>query len=195
MTGGDAMRELFRQGVRWAVHEASAARTPGAQASRCLIFDSEGIVRRLWAFPEQWAQLSDQEILGLLDAPPTPALGIRAVRHSGSHPTVIAAIAAHAHAQELVVELMAVREATRTLDNERTVLLESCRKGRHDLRIAVQQYVKTLKRGGVPPERAVALLKLAIEDGLGGLTAREMPANEDLIDAGVRWGIEAYYAA
>ena len=189
------MRELFREGVRWAVHEASASRTPGAQASRCLIFDSEGIVRRLWVFPEQWERLADIEIIGLLDAPPTPALGTRAVRHSGSHPTVIAAMAAHVHARELVVELTAVRDATRALDHERQALLESCRHGRVEMRGAVEQYVKTLKRGGVPPERAVALLKLAIEDGLGGLNARETPGNEDLIDAGVRWGIQAYYAA
>ena len=87
------MRELFREGVRWSVHEASATRTPGAQAYRCLIFDSEGIVRRLWTFPENWAQLADNEILKLLEAP-TPAHGIRAVLHSGPHPTVIASIAA-----------------------------------------------------------------------------------------------------
>jgi hypothetical protein len=189
------MRELFREGVRWSVHEASAARTPGAKAYRCLIFDSEGIVRRLWTFPEHWAELSDGEILKLLDAPPTPPDGVRAVRHSGSHPTVIAAIAAHAHAQELVAELTVVRDASRVLADERHALLESCRQGREEMRAAVEQYVRTLKRGGVPPERAVALLKSAMEDGFGGLAGREMPGNEDLIGVGVRWGIEAYYAA
>lgn len=188
------MRELFRDGVRWSVHEASAARTPGAQAYRCLIFDSEGIVRRLWAFPEHWDRLADGEILRLLDAP-TPAHGIRAVLHSGSHPTVIASIAAYVHAQELVAELMVVRDTSRALVDERRILLESCRLSREELRAAVEQYVRTLKRGGVPPERTVALLKSAIEAGLGGLGSREMPGNEDLIGAGVLWGIEAYYAA
>ena len=189
------MRELVRDDVKWLVHEASAARTPGAKASRCLIFDSEGIVRRLWVFPDRWEELSDSEVIGLLEAPPTPAAGIRTIRHSGSHPTVIAAIAAQVHAQELVVELTAVRDATRALGDERKALLASCRQGRMEMRVAVQQYVKTLKRGGVPPERVVALLKIAIEDGLGGLSARDVPGNEDLIDDGVRWGIEAYYAA
>ena len=188
------MRELFREGVRWSVHEASAARTPGAQAYRCLIFDSEGIVRRLWTFPENWDQLSDKEILLLLDAP-TPPHGMRAIPHSGPHPTVIAAIAAHVHAQELVAELMAVRDTHRALVDERRILLESCRKGREEMRVAVEQYVRTLKRGGVPPERTVALLKTAIEAGLGGLGSRETPVNEELIGAGVLWGIEAYYAA
>ena len=64
------MRELFREGVRWTVHEASASRTPGAKAYRCLIFDSEGIVRRLWVFPERWDQLVDDDILRLLDGQP-----------------------------------------------------------------------------------------------------------------------------
>jgi hypothetical protein len=189
------MRELIREGVRWGVYEASAARTPGAKAYRCLIFDSEGIVRRLWTFPEHWEGLVDEEILKLLEAPPTPAGGVRVVRHSGSHPTVIAAIAAHVHAQELVAELTVVRDATRVLAAERRALLDSCRRGREEIRGAVQQYVTTLKRGGVPPERAVALLKSAIDDALGGLSAREIPGNEDLIGAAVLWGIEAYYAA
>jgi hypothetical protein len=189
------MRELFREGVRWAVYEASAARTPGAKAYRCLIFDSEGIVRRLWTFPEHWDELADEEILRLLEAPPTPADGVRVVRHSGSHPTVIAAIAAHVHAQELVAELTVVRDANRALAGERQILLESCRQGREDMQRAVEQYIRTLKRGGVPPERAVALLKTTIEDALGGLASRELPGNEDLIVSGVRWGIEAYYAA
>ena len=189
------MRELFRDGVRWVVHEASTALTPGAKTYRCLIFDSEGVVRRLWTFPESWEDLADADILRLLDAPPTPSQGIRAARHSGSHPTVIAAIAAHVHAQELVAELMVVRDANRALIEERRVLLETCRRGREDLQSAVQQYVKTLKRAGVPPERAVALLKSTMEDGLGGVTARDAPGNEDLIGDSVRWGIEAYYAA
>ena len=84
------MRELFRDGVRWVVHEASTALTPGAQTYRCLIFDSEGSCDACGRFPSIGTDLADAEILRLLDAPPTPAHGIRAVRHSGSHPTVIA---------------------------------------------------------------------------------------------------------
>jgi len=190
------MRELFREGTRWTVHEASAAQTPGARAYRCLIFDSEGIVRRLWAFPEQWTDLSDEQILALLEAP-TPAQGVPVIRDGAapSHVTVVAAHAASAHAHLLVEAFEAVRDANRALSAERQVLLESCRQGRTEMRAAVHRYVTTLKRGGVPPERAVALLKTAIEDGLGGPLGRELPGNEELIGQGVRWGIEAYYAA
>jgi hypothetical protein len=189
------MRELFREGVRWTVREASAAQTPGAKSYRCLIFDSEGVVRRLWAFPEAWNDLADDQILALLDAPPTPSSGITAVRNSGSHPAIAAAAAAHAHAQSLVAEFTLLRDANRLLGDERRALLDSCRLGRDEMRSAVQRYVQTLRRGGVPPERAVALLKSAIEDGLGGPLSREAPGCEEIMGDGIRWGIEAYYAA
>lgn len=188
------MRVLFRDGVRWTVIEASAARTPGAKSYRCLIFDSDGIVRRLWAFPEAWSDLPDDQILALLDAP-TPAQGVAAIRESASHPTFAAAIAAHAHAQALVAEFKRVRDTNRALAEERRVLLESCRKGRDAMRPAIERYVTTLKRGGVPPERAVALLKSAIEDGFGDAVRRDEPGSDELVVEGVSWGIEAYYAA
>jgi soluble lytic murein transglycosylase-like protein len=188
------MREVMREGVRWTVWEASAARVPGAKASRCLIFDSEGIVRRLWTFPDAWNALANDEILALLEAP-TPAQGVAAIPESSSHSAVAAAIAAAAEARALVETLVAMREATRALNVERGALLESLRQGRAEMRVAVQHYVSTLKRGGVPPERALVLLKAAMVDGLGGAAGREAAGNEELIGDGVRWGIEAYYAA
>jgi hypothetical protein len=188
------MREVYRDGVRWTVREASTASIPGAKSHHCLIFDSEGVVRRLWAYPDDWAQLGDKEIVALLDTP-TPAFGTQAISNTGEHPAFAAAIAAHAHSQALAAELASVRDSTRVLREERRQLLESCRAGRVEMRLAIEQYVKTLRQGGVPPERAVRLLKSAIEDGLGSLEGREAPDSADLIGDGVRWGIEAYYAA
>src|SRR5512133_1151127 len=189
------MRQLLRDGIQWTVSEASAARTPGAKSYRCLIFDSDGVVRRLWTFPQEWADLADDQILALLDAPQTPADGIQAVRDPNSHPSIAAVLAAHAHAQSLVAEFTRVRDTNRALAEDRRLLLESCEQGRDAMRPAIERYVSTLKRGGVPPERAIALLKSAIEDGLGGVAKRDEPETEALIGDGVRWGIEAYYAA
>ena len=188
------MRELYRDGIRWTVREASTSSIPGAKADRCLIFDSEGVVRRLWAYPDDWAQLGDREIVKLLDTP-TPAFGTQTIASSGEHPAVAAAIAAHAHSQALSAELAVIRDSARALREERQRLLESCRSSRKEMRLAVERYVKTLKQGGVPPERAVRLLKSAMEDGLGGVEGREVPESAELIGDGVRWGIEAYYAA
>ena len=32
------------------------------------MFDTDGIVRRLWRYPGSWATLSDVDLLGLMDA-------------------------------------------------------------------------------------------------------------------------------
>jgi hypothetical protein len=113
---------------------------------------------------------------------------------SWSRPVVSAHAAAHAHARQLVAELTRVREANRALSEERRMLLESCRRGQAEMRVAIQHYVTTLKSGGVPPERALALLKSAMEDGLGGV-GFDRARDEELLQDGVRWGIQAYYAA
>ena len=190
------MRELYRSGVCWTVREASAARTPGAQADRCLIFDSDGIVRRLWTFPSNWRELDDAEIFALLDAPQTPALGIQTVRDAGNHPVVAAAAAAQARARSLVSEASVLRDSSRLLGEERRRLLESCRIGRDEMRTAISEYVTMLRREGVPPERAVALLKSAIEDGLAlPAGSPDSPGSNAVVGDAIRWGIEAYYAA
>jgi hypothetical protein len=33
-----------------------------------LVFDTDGIVRRLWRYPSGWFTLSDADLLGLMDA-------------------------------------------------------------------------------------------------------------------------------
>ena len=178
------------------MHEASAARTPGAQAYRCLIFDSEGIVRRLWAFPEHWDRLTDDEILRLLDAPPTPAHGVRTVLHSGSHPTVIASIAAYVHAQELVAELMVVRDTNRERSSRNAA---SCsRAAGRVARSCAPPWSSTSERSSAaacrPSGPSRCSSRRSRPASVDSARAR-LPGNEDLIGAGVLWGIEAYYAA
>ena len=55
------------QGRQWRVHERSAGDTTPTAGRPSLIFDSEGIVRRLWHYPPSWAALSDTDLLGLMD--------------------------------------------------------------------------------------------------------------------------------
>jgi hypothetical protein len=57
-------------GNEWTVREVE---TPQAWAhgTRCLIFSSSAIVRRLWSYPKGWARLSSRELLDLVgDASP-----------------------------------------------------------------------------------------------------------------------------
>ncbi|MDQ6831648.1 MAG: hypothetical protein M3081_22525 [Gemmatimonadota bacterium] len=56
-------------GTMWRVTEAIARDVPGAQASKCLIFDSPRACHRLWRFPADWLGWSDGAIVGLMDRP------------------------------------------------------------------------------------------------------------------------------
>ncbi len=56
-------------GREWQVYErgiSAQAPTPGRPS---LVFDAEGIVRRLWKYPKGWAELPDDALLGLMEDP------------------------------------------------------------------------------------------------------------------------------
>ena len=71
--------------------EMDATRIPGARADRCLIFDSEGVVRRAWSFPQMWSELDDESICALLERAIFPLRSLRpasrdaARRRCGDH--------------------------------------------------------------------------------------------------------------
>jgi hypothetical protein len=55
-------------GREWQVYErASSTQSPSLGQS--LIFDADGIVRRLWHYPSGWAELPDEALLGLMEDP------------------------------------------------------------------------------------------------------------------------------
>jgi len=60
---------IDREGTEWQVREVQTPQ-PWAQATRCLIFSSSAVVRRLWNFPDGWARLASRELLGLIEVPP-----------------------------------------------------------------------------------------------------------------------------
>ena len=55
------------QGREWQVSERTAGAVSPAAGRASLIFDSDGIVRRLWRYPPGWAALPDADLLGLMD--------------------------------------------------------------------------------------------------------------------------------
>lgn len=58
-------------GREWHVYERSEAADAPLPGRQSLVFDTEGIVRRLWQYPEGWQVLPDDALLGLMDdAPP-----------------------------------------------------------------------------------------------------------------------------
>jgi len=67
--GGD--REVPRvvyddtTGARWRVREVDARSVPGARADRCLLFEGEGVIRRVWNYPRDWSHLPPDEMVKL----------------------------------------------------------------------------------------------------------------------------------
>jgi hypothetical protein len=62
------MRRLVdAHGREWQVYERSTGDISPGPVRSSLIFDTEGIVRRLWRYPSSWATLSDPDLLGLMD--------------------------------------------------------------------------------------------------------------------------------
>jgi hypothetical protein len=43
--------------VLWYVEEHDARGVPGNRGERCLLFASEGVVRRVWDYPADWRDL------------------------------------------------------------------------------------------------------------------------------------------
>ena len=52
-------------GARWQVREVDASGVPGARGERCLLFEGEGVVRRVWNYPHNWAHLAAEELASL----------------------------------------------------------------------------------------------------------------------------------
>ena len=70
-SGNTAEREIprivydDRSGARWWVREVDAHAVPGARRDRCLLFEGEGVIRRVWDYPSDWSHLSQQELASL----------------------------------------------------------------------------------------------------------------------------------
>jgi hypothetical protein len=60
-----AVEFLDDQGVRWRVTERDSEHDPGARAGHCLIFVCDEAVRRVWAYPTGWRDLSAAALTAL----------------------------------------------------------------------------------------------------------------------------------
>ena len=53
-------------GRTWQIWEADTARIPGARGARCLIFDAQDVIRRVWLVPDDWRAMTDEGLLRLM---------------------------------------------------------------------------------------------------------------------------------
>ena len=54
-------------GREWHVYERDSS-ADSLPPRNSLVFDADGIVRRLWQYPSGWADLPDEALLGLMDS-------------------------------------------------------------------------------------------------------------------------------
>lgn len=64
MTAADEIRFTAPDGTQWSVHEINSNSSPGL-ARRSLIFVSEEGFRRVYTYPEDWRDLSSEELYKL----------------------------------------------------------------------------------------------------------------------------------
>jgi hypothetical protein len=50
-------------GTRWCVTEVRGQHVPGARGDACLVFESEGAIRRVWDYPPSWRELPPQDLI------------------------------------------------------------------------------------------------------------------------------------
>jgi hypothetical protein len=196
------VRDLRHQGIAWRVREMDATNIPGARADRCLIFDSESVVRRAWSFPRAWAELDDESIWALLERDlPAPIPTERTERRAtarGDHAGVVTAVRGAASSD---LSFSPLGTAASPLGDDDILTTTdapfarvSRRRGRARMRAAVINYTATLKAGGTTPERSITLVKSAVNDGLEQAPECADHISKDLVDHAVVWCIRAYYS-
>ncbi len=62
-----AARIVRHDDREWRVREMNTGAVPGAHASRCLICESDDVVRRIWNYPNNWRSLTDADLIGLCE--------------------------------------------------------------------------------------------------------------------------------
>jgi len=62
-------RLVDADGREWRVYERTTGELSPGSGRRSLVFDADGIVRRLWRYPSAWSALPDAELLRLMDGP------------------------------------------------------------------------------------------------------------------------------
>ncbi|HVX38041.1 MAG TPA: hypothetical protein VHB25_00615 [Gemmatimonadaceae bacterium] len=186
------------EGIEWRVDEHDARATPGAKGPSCLVFDADTVVRRVWAFPEDWNDLSDDALGALIDvAIPSPRAAPSARTPGGGveHEAMEIARECTARTRALLAEVAVLRDANRALRADREARIAECRRQRDQMRIAIESYASALRASGVPPERAVVLLKSAMHEGGVDLLEPDDQERDEIVREGVAWAIEAYFAA
>jgi DNA-binding response OmpR family regulator len=120
-------------------------------------------------------------------------VGVEVDRSSVAYYQVATACIAVARARALVERTRTLRDESRVLRSEHDEVLASCRQRYADLREAVIAYTRELRSAGLPPDRALEMVKTALRTQ--SADARPLTHTESGVDDAVEWCLQAYYAA
>ncbi|MGH7621639.1 MAG: hypothetical protein ACREMU_04815, partial [Gemmatimonadaceae bacterium] len=165
-------RGVMQEGTRWTVRETDTSHVPGAHGARCLIFESDGILRRAWLYPTNWALLSDQQLIAVMESR-AAAIGSAPDRGTSGDESLLTGYsnAVITHARMLVAAAALVRSGNQALRAEQQDLRERNRRARDEMRTAIERYATSLRQAGVTREHAVALVVGAARGGLADSNA------------------------
>jgi hypothetical protein len=57
---------LDADGREWRVYERTSSEASPQPGRQSLVFDTDGMVRRMWQYPGDWMSMSDEELLLLM---------------------------------------------------------------------------------------------------------------------------------
>jgi hypothetical protein len=96
-------------------------------------------------------------------------------------------------ARTIASRLAETKTANYALRAEHESLLAECRRSAAELREAVIEYTRELRRAGVPADRALQMIQDAMRSDAGGPLPDVILGRE--FDDAVEWCLQAYYAA
>jgi DNA-binding response OmpR family regulator len=112
---------------------------------------------------------------------------------SAAQYAVTAAVAAVARARTLAERTAELKTTSYALRAEHESLLAECRRSAAELREAVIAYTRELRAAGVPPDRALEMVKDALRSEVSGSVP--VPDLGGDLDDATEWCLQAYYAA
>jgi hypothetical protein len=190
-------RGLTLEGTRWTVREVDTSHVPGAQSERCLLFEGDGVLRRAWIYPANWADLPERDLTSVMQSRDA-AIGVRAWRDEVADPLsslMGQSNAIIAHTRSLLEAAAAATRANAALREGNRELLECARQARDDMRAAVKTYAGSLRRAGVASDQAIGLVVTAARSGFADLAPIEGADAGVMFDQTVQWCREVYEAA
>jgi hypothetical protein len=136
-------RSFELEGERWSVSERDAQRVPGARAPTCLIFESEGAVRRSWSVPSNWRDMDDAALWRLSELTASASRIVQALET-----TFISSIVAQKAASEMIRTARGSLQENRALRKQSAEIIRQCRATRQESHSGVTDYARQARANG-----------------------------------------------